>query len=187
VTGSPRTFRESGPGVVIDATAKANVANPCVIWDELDKAGTSDWNGNFHTALLTRLEPETSSAAHDDFLMTSVDQSCVTHIATAMLQRYLLSRFEVIAVPTPLDDEIDAILANFRQGLARDYGIEAGMVPHLPAIARERLRRRLREAGDLCKMRRMFEDEIARSSPLVPENPCLSDRCRPRYDHDGPA
>jgi ATP-dependent Lon protease len=176
VTGTPRTFRESGPGIAIDAIVRAKVANPCVIWDEIDKAGTSDYNGNFHSALLIKLERETSKTAYDDFLMTTVDLSYVIHIATANdtrpLPKHLLSRFEVINIPPPREDEIDLIVEGFRSKFAEEYDVEIGRVPDVSEVARERLKRQLKKSGDLRDLRRLYEDEMA-AVPITPTRDVL--------------
>src|SRR3546814_7088270 len=57
--------------------AARKVANPGIVLDEIEKAGTSRHNGNLLDALLAMLEPETSAQWFDRYLEAPVNLSGV--------------------------------------------------------------------------------------------------------------
>ena len=65
------------------AIARAKYANPIVLIDELEKAGTRSDYGRFWDCLLGFLEPETAARYPDPALQVTLDLSHVSYIATA--------------------------------------------------------------------------------------------------------
>jgi hypothetical protein len=164
--GQTRSFHESGPGVVIELLARNAASGGCMVWDELDKTGTSNWNGSALDALIQLLEPATSCALHDDFLQATVDLSLVSHIATANrideLPAPLLSRLIVLHLDRPPLDALDAIVGGLRLDLAKRMRVPPEAIPYLDGFSLARLKRAWRAAGDLRVLRREYEAEVRR-------------------------
>lgn len=119
ITGLSRYWSTAGSGLIARTLCDNVVANPIFIFDEIDKAGSSD-KGNPHDAMLMLLEENTARTFRDEFLQCPIDASHASFLATAnsvdMLPAPLLSRFIVIEVP-PLShaDRIKVTRGIYRQ------------------------------------------------------------------------
>jgi ATP-dependent Lon protease len=151
------------PGRIIQAMRRAEVVNPVVLLDEIDKLG-QDFRGDPAAALLEVLDPEQNTAFNDNYLEVDYDLSQVLFITTANslsgIPEALRDRMEIIRLAGYLDHEKLAIARQYltpRQLRANgldpaDVELDADV---LPAI----MRGYTREAGV-----REFERRIARVS-----------------------
>lgn len=114
--GVQRGWSSTVPCVPMRAILNARRANPVVIVDEIEKAGTSHHNGNLWSSLTPFLEHETSARYHDPSLDAQADLSWVSYIATSnddtLLPAPLRDRFRVIVVPLPTLAHLPALAAN---------------------------------------------------------------------------
>jgi ATP-dependent Lon protease len=182
IRGHRRTYIGSMPGRVIQAMRRAEVVNPVILLDEVDKLG-QDYRGDPSAALLEVLDPEQNRAFSDHFLEIDYDLSQVLFLTTAnylpQVPEPLRDRMEIIRLSGYLDQEKLAIARQFliprqlrQNGLAADsVTIDPDVVPAIvqgytrEAGVRELERRIARIARKLA--RRRAESVSADSAELT--------------------
>jgi ATP-dependent Lon protease len=124
--GSPKGWGNTTASAPARAINQMRIANPILLIDEIEKAGTSSRNGRLWDALLPFLERETAGRYRDVSLDAELDLSWVLHIATAnsilSLPDPLKDRYRVVKVPLPRLVDLPQLAASVLQELAVEAG-----------------------------------------------------------------
>lgn len=148
--GTPKGWSNTLPSAPFRAISQARIANPILLVDEADKAGTSQHNGRLANAILPFLERETSCRYRDASLDSELDLSWVNHIATANavedLPAPLKDRYRIIKVPSPRLVDLPVLAANVAREMASESG-EEGFAQALAADELEVIARAWSRAG----------------------------------------
>ncbi|MEP6857274.1 MAG: endopeptidase La, partial [Gemmatimonadales bacterium] len=206
IRGHRRTYIGSMPGRIIQAMRRAEVVNPVILLDEVDKLG-QDFRGDPAAALLEVLDPEQNTTFNDNYLEVDYDLSQVLFITTANslagIPEALRDRMEILRIAGYLDHEKLAIARQYllpRQieanglkkeevalepdvltAIMRGYTREAGVRELERRIARvtRKLARKLAEIPNDGRMQTVrAEDlkELLGTAPFDPDDTSLDDK-----------
>jgi ATP-dependent Lon protease len=168
---------------------RAEVVNPVILLDEIDKLG-SDYRGDPSSALLEVLDPEQNKTFNDHYLEIDYDLSQVLFITTANslsgIPDPLRDRMEIIRLAGYLDQEKYAIARQFLlPKQLRQHGIDPTTVTIAADVVPTIVHAYTREAGvrDLeRRIGRVARSSRARGPSAAPRTRRRRPRRRPEHD-----
>jgi len=206
IRGHRRTYIGSMPGRIIQAMRRAEVVNPVILLDEVDKLG-QDFRGDPAAALLEVLDPEQNTTFNDNYLEVDYDLSQVLFITTANslagIPEPLRDRMEILRIAGYLDHEKLAIARQYllpRQieanglkkeevvlepdvltAIMRGYTREAGvreLERRIARVSRKLARKRAEVAGVTAIQTVRVDDlkELLGTPPFDPDDTSLEDK-----------
>lgn len=136
-SGTARGWGNTTPSVPARAVQQAGKANPWILIDELDKAGTGQHNGNFYGSITPFLERETSKRYRDISLDSELDLSFVSYTATAnddtKIPSHIRDRFRIVRVPLPGLQHLRPLARNIMSDIAADSDVDPRWMAPLDA------------------------------------------------------
>ena len=133
--GTSKQWSTARPSFPLTTVAETCYANPIVLLDEIEKAGTSNHNGNLGASLLGFTERETARAYPDVGIESPADLSHVCYVATANDDAHLPSplrdRFRIVRVPAAGIEQLPDLCRSIVAELADDAGISPAFVEPL--------------------------------------------------------
>ncbi|QFT59052.1 Lon protease 1 [Sulfitobacter sp. THAF37] len=107
ISGTEYVWRSSSPGIPVRTLGASDHANPLIVLDEIDKAGTSHGGGDPVEALLPLLQRDMSRDFVCPYLQGGIDLSWISWIATAN---------DLRRVPDPIKDRMKIFQVSAPQG-----------------------------------------------------------------------
>jgi len=149
--GHRRTYVGALPGRIIQAMRRANVNNPVLMLDEVDKMGR-DFRGDPAAALLEVLDPAQNHTFRDHYLDLPFDLSKVFFITTAntldTISQPLLDRMEIIRLQGYSEREKTEIARRYLwPRRLKEAGLDAGQALLSDEVLNLVISRYTREAG----------------------------------------
>ena len=151
IRGHRRTYVGAMPGRFVHALKKAEVNNPVIVLDEIDKL-TQSWMGSPEAALLEVLDPEQNATFGDHYLNLPLDLSNVLFICTANelggISAPLRDRMEIIELSgyTPAE-KVQIAKNHLLPKCLKNHGIAPGQLEVSDQALLEIVVRYTREAG----------------------------------------
>jgi ATP-dependent Lon protease len=161
LSGTARGWTGAQPALPIVAMVQHRTANPLVILDEIEKVSAERRNGNPHETLLGMLERRTAGSWYDRCLMAMVDLRHVVWVATANsldgIPAPLLSRFDIVRVPAPGDQDAVGLVRRLRADVLREWELADAALPSFDASTVTLLARHFIRSGSIRLLRRGVE------------------------------
>lgn len=155
------------------AVLQFECANPCLVLDEADKAGTSTHNGNAQDAAIPFMERETSRRIVDPMLELPLDLSCLTYLLTAndlsKVSGPLRDRLRVLHIPKPRPEHLPAIARTMVADLREENGVTDAWMPDLDGDELGLLASQWK-GGSMRRLRRLVEVLVLGREALAPRH-----------------
>ncbi len=162
--GVDQHWGTGGPGVHLNLVVENEIANPILIFDELEKAGGSRRNGDIRTKLLGLLEPRRAGAFLCPFLGKPTNLSGLNWVFSANSSENiplpLLNRLETIKCPLPAREHLGQLAP---QLLAAEYasrGLHTGWAAPLTPDELVILRRHW-QGGSIRNLKRLISAVVS--------------------------
>ncbi|HET9147022.1 MAG TPA: AAA family ATPase [Acetobacteraceae bacterium] len=163
IGGSARHWSTGQPALPVDLIRRHRIANPAIILDEIEKAGTGHHNGNLLDTLLGMLEPGSARVFHDPYLQAAINLSSIIWIGTcndaSKLPGPLRDRCRIIAFPAPGADHLVTLAASCLDQIRVARRLDRSWCPDLAPDEIEALAG-VWQGGSIRKLRRLVEGVV---------------------------
>lgn len=134
--GASRKWSTSSPSLPLTLIASRQIANPVIILDEIEKAGTSRYNGNLLDVLLGMMDKKQSSGWYDPHVEAPIDLRHVNWLATANSTKDLppavRDRFRMTSrIADPTIEHGPAMVKSLLRQIAAERGQGGAMIEPL--------------------------------------------------------
>jgi hypothetical protein len=160
IGGTARRWSSGEPSIAVLSIRRHRSAGPVIILDEIEKVGTSRYNGNVHDVMVGLFEKETSSRWFDPYVESACDLSHVSWLMTANtlagVSSALLDRCRVIAFPEPGPDQLAVLAPRILERLYVAAGHDPRWATPLEPDEHEELAEHW-QGGSIRKLERLIE------------------------------
>jgi hypothetical protein len=160
LAGCARRWSTGEPSLPLSLVRRYMCASPGIVLDEVEKVGTSNYNGSLLDALLGLLEPESSANWLDPYIQGAVNLSHVLWIATANsldgLPPPLRDRCRILPFPDPEPGHLQVLANRLLKRIVVDRGLDERWALPLNGIELDALGR-IWPGGSLRKLERLVE------------------------------
>jgi hypothetical protein len=126
LAGTARRWSSGEPSLPLSLVRQHHIANPAIVLDEIEKAGTSRHNGNLLDALLAFMEKQSATNYYDPYLQAPVDLSAVVWCATANTAqgwpKPLRDRVRILRFTTPEPEHLEPLARMLMSEIAIERG-----------------------------------------------------------------
>lgn len=141
--GTARRWSSGEPSLPLALVRRHCFASPGIILDELEKSGTSRYNGALVDVLLGLLEPQSARTWHDPYLQAPVNLAHVIWLATANtldgIPMPLRDRCRIMRFPDPAPPHLPALASHLLKALVAERGLDPIWALPLDAYELEQL------------------------------------------------
>lgn len=163
--GTSRGWSSATPTRISEIFVDTETPNPLVLLDEVDKASSSDRNGNVIASVLTMLAPETQTKFRDEALSAELDLSYVNWIATANtldgLKQPFLSRMRIVKIPAPPPEAAERLIEVALKEFIASRGWDPDVFPPIEPIVHRSLQSALRAGASPRALSVMIEQVMS--------------------------
>lgn len=160
LAGTARRWSSGEAALPLQMMAARKTANPGIILDEIEKVGTSRNNGNLLDALLSMLEPETSTQWFDRYIEAPVNLSGVLWFGTANAldgwRGPLQDRCRILRFPEPTAVHLPVLAPSLMADIVKDFGMRPEWALPLTGEELEAVAQ-VWQGGSIRKLRRYLE------------------------------
>jgi hypothetical protein len=158
--GISANWSSSGCSIPLQCVNTSKTANPLVVIDEIEKAGTGRHNGNLVDTLLAFLDRGNAAKYRDPALEAEVDLSWVSYVMTANslegIPLPLRDRCRIVPIPDPSWKHVGDLVKHIVEDIAVEQGVDSRWHPPLAQDELDVVRKAW-GGGSLRKLRRAVE------------------------------
>lgn len=183
IRGHRRTYIGAMPGRIIQAMKRAQVKDPLILLDEIDKLG-NDFRGDPSSALLEVLDPEQNHTFVDHYLDVPYDLSSAFFVTTANMVETippaLRDRLEIIEMSSYSKlEKMEIAKRHLIPKVIADHGISSNTLSITDEALGHLIEAYTREAGVRSLTRSLAHICRGAAEQLAGENPPLQIRVTP--------
>ena len=174
LAGTAKGWSSANPSFPIVTIRRHMVANPILVFEDIDRAGGNARHGRVSDTLATMLEPSAACSWLDECLQVPVNLSHISWFLTAnrvdRVDPAVRARCRIVRFGRPRPRDFDVLLAGILRELADEHELPPTSLPDLPHEVVAELRRafssgclQARQLAMLIRRSRAFEAEAERS------------------------